>query len=286
MTAREFTVDTDGVRLGGTLTGVGDPLLLLHGGPGLSCDYLGPLVDELADGYAVAVYQQRGIAPSQTEGPFEVGDHVADVRRVLDALAWETATVVGHSWGGHLALHVAAQAADRLTAVLAVDPLGAVGDGGMAAFDAELSARTPPGDRELAEELDQRALRGEASEDEDLESLRLVWPGYYASPETAPPMPPIRMSTACYAETFASLRRELPGLERGLSSIGVPVGFVVGVDRHRRTDPRRVGGDRARRRALRLVRGPGRRPFGGLASARSPAAPYRVTGSRRRPTRK
>ena len=28
-------------------------------------------------------------------------------RRVLDVLGWEKAYVVGHSWGGHLALHVA-----------------------------------------------------------------------------------------------------------------------------------------------------------------------------------
>ena len=59
----------DGGLLRGSLTGSGDPLLLLHGGPGLSGDYLQPVVDELADGYRVATYQQRGLAPSTARAP-------------------------------------------------------------------------------------------------------------------------------------------------------------------------------------------------------------------------
>jgi pimeloyl-ACP methyl ester carboxylesterase len=44
-----------------------------------------------------------------------------------------------HSWGGHLALRLAAAHPERLLGVLAVDPLGIVGDGGMAAFDTEMA---------------------------------------------------------------------------------------------------------------------------------------------------
>ena len=39
----------EGGRLHGSLAGDGPPVLLLHGGPGLSWDYLQPVVDELAD---------------------------------------------------------------------------------------------------------------------------------------------------------------------------------------------------------------------------------------------
>jgi pimeloyl-ACP methyl ester carboxylesterase len=228
MSARPFEVEADGARLGGTLRGDGHPVLLLHGGPGLGVEYVEPLADELAAGYAVATYQQRGIAPSRIEGPFSVGDHVADAVRVLDGLGWERATLVGHSWGGHLALHVAAVASERLTGVLAVDPLGAVGDGGMAQFGKELGERTPPEDRIRAEELDERVLRGEGTAEDDFESMRLYWPAYFSSRETAPPMPAMGMSTECYAETMESIQRELPALEQALPSIAVPVGFVVG----------------------------------------------------------
>ncbi len=116
--------------LGGWVQGDGPPVLLLRGGPGLGFEYLEGLADELAEGWAVAAYQQRGLPPSSTAGPYAVADHVADARRVLDALGWDRAVVVGHSWGGHLALHVAAALPERTAAVLAVDPLGAVGDSG------------------------------------------------------------------------------------------------------------------------------------------------------------
>jgi proline iminopeptidase len=224
----DFLVTVDGVTLGGTVQGDGDPVLLLHGGPGMGFEYLEPLVDELRASFRVASYQQRGLAPSSTDGPFTVADQVADTRRVLDALGWDQAVVVGHSWGGHLALHVAHDLPDRVRAALCVDPMGGVGDGGEAAFGAELEARTPAADWQRAHELDELALRKEANEDEQQESLRLIWAAYYADPTAAPPMPPVRMSTDAYAETMASATELLPRLEAALPDIRVPVGFVAG----------------------------------------------------------
>jgi NAD(P)-dependent dehydrogenase (short-subunit alcohol dehydrogenase family) len=52
-------------------------VLILHGGPGLS-DYTAPLAAELTDAFTVISYQQRGLAPSVTSGPFTVSQHVAD----------------------------------------------------------------------------------------------------------------------------------------------------------------------------------------------------------------
>jgi len=37
--------------------------LLLHGGPGLSANYLDGLIPELVPSYRVAIYQQRGLTP-------------------------------------------------------------------------------------------------------------------------------------------------------------------------------------------------------------------------------
>ena len=147
---------------------------------------------------------------------------------MLDALGWRRAVVVGHSWGGHLALHVAHDLGDRVRGALCVDPMGGVGDGGSAAFVAELEARTPAPDWQRAEELDAWALRGAATDDEAQEGMRLVWPAYYADPGAAPPMPHMRMSNDAYAETMASAEEQLPRLEAALPDIRVPVGFVAG----------------------------------------------------------
>jgi pimeloyl-ACP methyl ester carboxylesterase len=175
--AREpFTVTVAGGRLVGWLDGSGPNLLLLHGGPGLSADYLDGLIPELVPGYRVAVYQQRGLSPSTEEGPFTVAAHLADVAAVLRVLRWDKALVAGHSWGGYLAIHVAVALPDLLHGVLCIDPIGGVGDGGVAAFETAMIARTPETNRARAKELDERVLRGQATEQEASESLSLVWP--------------------------------------------------------------------------------------------------------------
>ena len=224
----EFTTNDDGPLIAGRRAGSGPPVLLLHGGPGIGFEYLRDLADELATENDVAWYQQRGQEPSAAEGPHTVATDVEDVRRVLDALGWEQAYVVGHSWGGHLALHVAEAMPERLLGVLAVDPLGAIGDGRWPEFDEEMFRRTPEAVRDRARELDELATAGEADDELALEGFRLVWPAYFADPEHAPPMPELRIASARSAEMVPSILAELPALEAGLPGIGVPVGFVHG----------------------------------------------------------
>jgi hypothetical protein len=52
-------------------------------------------VVELAAGYEVATFQQRGLSPSTEEGGFTVAEAVADAAAVLDGLGWEAAYLVG-----------------------------------------------------------------------------------------------------------------------------------------------------------------------------------------------
>lgn len=215
------------VHIGGTVGGEGPRVLLLHGGPGLGDDHFAELLDELDD-YTVAFHQQRGVEPSQMEGPFTVADHVADALRVLDHLGWEAVTVVGHSWGGHLALHLAVAAPERLDGVLCIDTLGAVGDGGMGQFGAELMARTPPELQQQYAAHEAELAAGRVEPGHELDGLALIWPAYFPSWDSAPPSLARKASVPCSEETFASLAAELPGLETALPEVAVPVGFVVG----------------------------------------------------------
>ena len=227
--ATAFAVDVPGGELRGWVTGDPGPrVLLLHGGPGVSFEYLDGLADEIGAGFRVAAYQQRGLEPSTLEGPFAVEREVADVLAVLDALGWDRAWLVGHSWGGHLLIHVAAAAPERLQGGLAIEPLGAVGDGGYETFDAEMVRRIPERDRARALELDERDMRGESSPEESLEGLRLAWPAYFASPDHVMPFRSTRVSAPAYAGVFESLKAERPRLEAALGGVQVPLGFVAG----------------------------------------------------------
>lgn len=223
-----FTVDTGSGELSGWTAGEGPRVLAIHGGPGMGYDYLDDAVAELTTRYQVATFQQRGLAPSTEDGEFTIAEAVSDIVAVLDGLGWDTAYLMGHSWGGHLVFHAAAAIPQRLDGVLSVDPLGAVGDGGMAAFGAEMAARVPEESRARAQELDDKDMAGEATPEETREAFSLFWPSYFADPSSAPPMPPVEFSKAAMSGLFADVFGRLPELEAALPSVEVPVGVVVG----------------------------------------------------------
>jgi pimeloyl-ACP methyl ester carboxylesterase len=210
--------------LAGWVTGTGPEVLLLHGGPGMT-DYMESLLPEL-DGYRVASFQQRGVEPSTLAGPFDVPTLRDDVVDVVDALGWGAPTILGHSWGGHLLFHLLAAAPDRVGAALAVDPLGAVGDGGLAAFEAELGRRLPAEVMARLGELDELERSRPLTVDEALEAMAIAWPGYFSSLEVAQPIP--QRGHAPSAESWASIEAELPGLAEKLRGCAVPTRFVHG----------------------------------------------------------
>lgn len=210
--------------LAGWVTGFGPALLLLHGGPGMT-DYMESLLPEL-DGYRVASFQQRGVAPSTLTGPFDVPTLRNDVIDVLDTLGWEAPAMIGHSWGGHLLLHLLAVTPTRVGAALAVDPLGGVGDGGLAAFEAELTRRLPEVTVARLKELDAIEATRPLAQDEALEAMELAWPGYFSSLEVAQPIP--QTGHAPSDKSWASIRAELPALAELLRDCTVPTRFVHG----------------------------------------------------------
>ena len=206
----ELSVPAAGGSLGGWIAGSGQPVLLLHGGPGLSYSYLEDLGAELATEFRVASYQQRGLEPSTLAGPHTIAQSIEDAIAVLDGLGWSQAFVVGHSWGGHLALRLAAAHPERLMGTLAVEPIGVVGDGGTAAFEAEIAARVPKEARRRLEEIEARENAGEGTDADFRESMEILWPAYFADPEQAPAAPPMQASS----EVFMGINPEMgEGLE-------------------------------------------------------------------------
>lgn len=212
----------------GTVRGSGPPLLFLHGGPAIS-DYVQLISAELT-GWRSVSYQQRGLAPSATGGPFTVERHVADSVAVLETVSVGAVVVVGHSWGGHLALHLALERPDLVTGLVIVDPLGAVGDGGVGEMGQNLGLRLLPAAVAEYSEVAARLAGPDPTDEDMLASLRLLWPGYFADPGTAPPIPSfMRASPEPYVATFASVAEHLAaGFGDKLRALRPPAVFVLG----------------------------------------------------------
>lgn len=218
----EHFISTRG--LAGWVTGSGPEVLLLHGGPGMT-DYMASLLPEL-DGYRVASFQQRGVAPSIVAEPYDVATLRDDLVDVLDALGWAAPAIVGHSWGGHLLCHLLAEQPSRVGAGLLVDPLGVYGDGGLERLEVEIFRRLPESTAARLRELDELEATRPLTRAESLESMELVWPAYFSSLEAAQPIP--QTDHAPSTETWASIRAELPALADRLRGCAVPVRFVHG----------------------------------------------------------
>ncbi len=223
-----FEVAVEGGALRGWTAGSGPNVLMLHGGPGLDYAYLDDLGAELEAEFHVAAYQQRGLEPSTVSGPFTIAQAIDDAIAVLDGLGWPRALIVGHSWGGHLALRLVAAEPERLLGALAVEPLGVVGDGGMEAFAAEMGARASKEARDRARELDERALAGQGTHEDALESLRLVWASYFGDPENVGAMPPLSISLDAYGGIMSELAEGTDGVAAALAATEVRYGVVAG----------------------------------------------------------
>lgn len=235
MVAEEpFDVSVDGVILAGMRGGAGPAALLLHGGPGLP-DYTGPLAVELGSLVTTLRYTQRGVEPSGTGPPYSVEVHAADAMAVLDEHAIERAWLIGHSWGGHLALHLAVSHPERVLGIVCIDTLGAHPDA-LDEFTQNFRARMSTEDWARIEELDARSDDENVSlperERAALQSHHLLWPHYFSDPVVAGDDYLTRFGVECAQQTSASIKEhfERRTLAEGLPSTQVPALFIHGDD--------------------------------------------------------
>ena len=145
----ERRVDVPGGRVWTCTYGDGaaTPLLVLHGGPGMPSHYLEPLTG-LADERPVVLYDQLGCGRSdRPEDPslWTVPRAVAEVEAVRRQLGLDRVHVLGHSWGGYLALAYASadggQHAGAVASLVLASPLVSVA--GWTEDAASLVARLP-----------------------------------------------------------------------------------------------------------------------------------------------
>lgn len=120
--------EVNGTSLHYVTIGEGEPIVVLHGGPG------GNLLDMLAlvpfaPGYRWVFYDQRGsgessrfpVDPKQLDEVvafFTIDNHVQDLEEIRQKIGAEQMTILGHSWGGGLAIFYGAAHPDRVKKII------------------------------------------------------------------------------------------------------------------------------------------------------------------------
>ncbi len=115
--------------------GKGPLIILLHGGPGLDQSYLLPQMLELAKDHQLILYDQRGSGKSLTMDIFlsnsniNMMQFVNDLEALRAHLGRRKFILMGHSFGGLLAMHYAIAHPDRVSSLILLNPLPATSKG-------------------------------------------------------------------------------------------------------------------------------------------------------------
>ncbi|MGA9648959.1 alpha/beta fold hydrolase [Pedobacter sp.] len=91
------------------IKGKGLPIFVLAGGPGLNPAYMTPLVDELSKSYQCILVNQQGTGKTRfRKSEINYIDEFSDdIYRLKNYLGYNQVSVLGHSWGGMLAMNLA-----------------------------------------------------------------------------------------------------------------------------------------------------------------------------------
>ncbi|WP_210493117.1 alpha/beta fold hydrolase [Patulibacter sp. SYSU D01012] len=224
-------VAVPGARLWTATSGRGVPLVLCHGGPGLS-DNLGPLAGLLDDVALVHRYDQRGGGRSSAAGPFDVATFVADLEALRTHWGHERWIVGGHSWGAVLALLYALEHPDRVLGVVSVSGTG-VRWGWQAATRTHRLERLTAAERQELQALE--AALGTGDPAARARVLRLMWTTDFADRATADavldagPLYAFPRADAVFRAVSADQRRILDaGLEERIRALPAPLLAVHG----------------------------------------------------------
>jgi len=104
----EGFLEINGASLFYKTMGSGEPIVVLHGGPGFDHRQFLPYIWDLAERHKVILFDQRGTGLSS--GPIDatsisIDSFITDIEGIREAFGIERMNLLGHSWGGILAMH-------------------------------------------------------------------------------------------------------------------------------------------------------------------------------------
>jgi proline-specific peptidase len=147
------------------------PLMLLHGGPGATHDYFEPLEAIAATGRRVVLYDQLGWGNSDhphDPSLWTIGLFVAEIDAIRSHLGLQRVHLLGHSWGGQLAMEYALTQPSGLAGLILTDTLASAPQ--WAAESERLIRDLPP---DVQQSIHQHEAAGTTDALEYREAMRL-----------------------------------------------------------------------------------------------------------------
>jgi len=122
---QELAVESDGITLHVRVTGdpsSGNVLIVLHGGPGMTLDYMLSLETLAGPDLAVVSYDQRGVgrssSPAEDPDNYTLAKYAEDLDAVRQVLGVDQVILFGHSWGGILAQRYATLYPEHVASII------------------------------------------------------------------------------------------------------------------------------------------------------------------------
>src|SRR5579863_4718856 len=161
---QEGFVDASGLMIYYMTVGRGDPMLIVHGGPGASHDYFLPYLLPLARTHKLIFIDERGSGRSQKlEDPtgYTIENMVEDVEAVRSALGLGKISLLGHSYGGVLAQAYALKYQKNLSHLILASTFPSTKE--MNEVLAHEKSQMPPEKLARLEELEKAGLYGKGA---------------------------------------------------------------------------------------------------------------------------
>lgn len=115
-------LEVNGATLEYEVNGAGDPVLLIHG-TGVAATFAPTMTQPSLATYRLIRYHRRGFAgSSRAPVPFSMRDQAADAAALLEALGVTRAHIVGHSFGGSVALQLALDRPAMVRSLVVMEP--------------------------------------------------------------------------------------------------------------------------------------------------------------------
>jgi proline iminopeptidase len=123
--------EINGTQLYYKTIGEGESILVIHGGPGLNHNYLLPHLSKLAENYKLIFYDQRACGKSSLNvdtSSITLDNFIRDIEGLRQSFGIMKLNLMGHSWGGLLALEYALKYPGKVKSLILIDCIGASND--------------------------------------------------------------------------------------------------------------------------------------------------------------